>query len=271
MSVTAKDGVTLQCTYFGSTEGKKAIPVIMLPGWERNRNDLTGLATAMQKEGVAVITVDLRGHGASKTVTLPNGRTTELDLDRVRANDFDTFVTQDLEAVKSFLMEENNKGNLNIEMLTLVGCDFSAIAALNYAQLDWSWPVLAAMKQGQDVRGLVLVSPPKSFKGFSATRALQHPAVKSNISIMIIAGENNRTDFSDAKRIYSTLEKSRTKMMEDSTDRTLFFAAKPTEMGGTALLADPRANCLKDLLFFTNVHLKELQNSYPWRDRTSPL
>ena len=266
-----KDGVTLQCTYFGSLEGKKAIPMIMLPGWERNRNDLTSLAKNLQEKGVAVITVDLRGHGASKTVTLPNGRTTELDLERVRSNDFDAFVTQDIEAVKGFLMEENNKGNLNIEMLTIVGCDFSAIAALNFAQRDWSWPVLPAIKQGQDVRGLVLVSPPKSFKGFNATRALQHPAVKSNISIMIIAGENNRTDFSDARRLYTTLEKSRIKSMDDNTDRTVFFAGKPTEVGGTALLVDPRANCLKDLLFFTNTHLKEVQNSFPWRDRTNPL
>lgn len=271
VSVTTRDGVTLQCTYYPSLEGKKAIPVILLPGWERSRSDLASTAAALHKEGLAVITVDLRGHGASKMVTMPNGQTTELNLDRIRGSAFEAFVTQDLEAVKRFLMRENNEGKLNIEMLTIVGCDFSAIVALNFAQRDWSWPNLPAAKQGQDVKGLVLISPPRSFKGFNSNQALQHPAIKSEISIMMIVGEQNRTDTSDARRMYTTLEKIRSRAGDDPEDRTLFYAAKPTEMGGTALLVDPRANCLKDILFFTKVHLAALQNNDPWTDRTSLL
>jgi len=271
VTVTTKDGVIIHGTYYGSNLGKKAIPVIMLPGWEDSQKDLSGLALAMQKEGLAVITVDLRGHGASKSIQGPGGQITEIDLDRIRASDFETFVTQDLEAIKSFLMQENNKGNLNIEMLTIIGCDFSATAALNFAAQDWSWPILPSIKQGQDVKGLILVSPPKSFKGFNANRALQMPAVKNQLSIMIIAGEGDRNSFSDAKRIFSSVDKIRQKNISEAKDRTIFLAAKPNSLEGTDLLVDPRSNCLKDILFFTKVHLAELQANDPWTDRTTPL
>ncbi len=271
ISLTTKDGVVIHGTYYGSAEGKQAIPVIMLPGWERSQNDFTGLAKIMQREGLAVVTVDLRGHGASKTVQGPGGQVTEIDLDRIRASDFETFVSQDLEAVKSFLMDENNKGNLNIEMLTIIGCDYSAIAALNFAARDWSWPTLPALKQGQDVKGLILVSPPRTFKGFNANQALKMPVIQNELSIMIIVGEGNRSDFSDAKRIFTSLDKLRQKRMEDSSDRTIFFAAKPNDLSGTALLADPRSNCLKDILFFTKSHLGALQANDPWHDRSTPL
>ncbi|MEW4453980.1 alpha/beta fold hydrolase [Bremerella sp. JC817] len=270
-NVTTKDGVILHGTYFASTEGKTAIPVIMIPGWERSQNDLIVLADAMQKQGLAVVTVDLRGHGASKTIQGPGGQITEIDLGRVRSSDFDTFVTQDLEAIKSFLMEENNKGKLNIEMLTIVGCDYSAIAAMNFALQDWSWPILPAIKQGQDVKGLVLISPPKTFKGFNANMAIQSPVIKNQVSIMIIAGDQDRTSFSDAKRLFSSIDKIRQKSFTEAKDRTVFFAAKPSPLEGTALLADPRANCLKDILFFTKVHLQDLQANDPWTDRSSPL
>ncbi|PQO40990.1 alpha/beta hydrolase [Blastopirellula marina] len=271
ISRTTKDGVIIHGTYYGSADGKMAIPVIMLPGWERSQNDLTGLAKIMQREGLAVVTVDLRGHGASKTIQGAGGQVTEIDLERIRANDFETFVAQDLEAIKSFLMEENNKGNLNIEMLTIVGCDFSAIAALNFAARDWSWPTLPTLKQGQDVKGLILVSPPKTFKGFNANQALKMPVIQNELSIMIIASEGNRSDFSDAKRVFNSLDKIRQKRMDDSSDRTIFFAAKPGDLSGTALLADPRSNCLKDILFFTKTHLAELQANDPWHDRSTPL
>lgn len=270
VSMTTKDGVTIHGTYYGSPEGKTAIPVILLPGWERSQRDVAGLAAAMQKQGLAVMTVDMRGHGKSESVQGPRGQVIEIDLDRIRPADFQRYVTQDLEAVKAYLMEENNKGNLNIEMLTIVGCDYSALVALNFAAQDWSWPILPALKQGQDVKGLILVSPPKTFRGFNANNALRMPAVQGQISIMIIAGEGDRTDLVEAKKIFNQIDKVRNKNFAEESDRTVFLAVKPTDLSGTALLADPRANCLKDILFFTKTHLAELQANDPWRDRTPP-
>jgi len=270
VTLQAKDGFVLHATYFAGLKGKTAIPIIMLPGWERTRAELAPLAAELQKDGNTVLTVDLRGHGDSKKAVSATGEEKEFDLNKVRRNDFAVFVQQDLEAAKSFLLGKNNEGECNIELLTIVGCDFSTVAAIQYTQQDWNWPRLAALKQGQDVSGLVLVSPPKSFKGFSPNVAMKHPAVQSTVSMMFIVGERNRNDFSDAKRLFSQIEKLRIKNFDKPSDRTVFLAAKPTDLSGQNLLLDPNANCLKDLKFFINVHMNEKQQLDPWTDRTPP-
>ena len=57
-----KDGVSLGCTYWGPEEpGKSVIPILLLHGFEENRRNpaLVRFAGALQKEGHAVMTVDL--------------------------------------------------------------------------------------------------------------------------------------------------------------------------------------------------------------------
>ena len=74
VSLTTKDGVQLRITYYPSTEGQDAVPVVMLHDFGETRAVFNPLATALQNarkpEGPgtklasrAVITVDLRGHG----------------------------------------------------------------------------------------------------------------------------------------------------------------------------------------------------------------
>lgn len=274
VGINTRDGVTLRATFYASNLGKKAIPVILLHGWQRNREDVKQIALMLQREGMAVVAPDLRGHGLSKNIQIGN-RFEELDLTRFRNLDFDRFVDQDLESIKRFLMRKNNDGELNIELLTIIACDFSAVAALNFAAKDWSWPTLPGIKQGQDVRGLVLVSPSRSFRGFTANAALQHPAVRNQLSIMIIAGQDDRDSFSDSRRIFNTLEKARPKLPTDPEElrkkQDLFFVSKPSDLSGTPLLIDPRVNSMRDILYFMRTRLIANQEEYPWTDRTSPL
>ena len=275
MSVETKDGVSIKCTYFGSNKGKNAVPIILLHGWEGKRANMVGLAKKIQESGHAVIIPDLRGHGDSKSVTLPNGQVKEIKLDRIRAANFATYVTQDMEAVKRFLMTENNAGKLNIEMLTIIGCDFSTIVAVNWAVQDWSWPVLAGSKQGQDVKALVLVSPDPSFKGFSYAKALQTPAMSSFLSIMVIVGRGEARTYSDAKKLELMVTKKRMTKFEDaaeSRDKKDFFRIdKPTSLNGERLLIEPQADCLKDILYFVNARLVSKQGDFSWKNRASPL
>ncbi|MEX2358617.1 MAG: alpha/beta fold hydrolase [Pirellulaceae bacterium] len=274
VGIKTKDGVTLRATYYASTLGKKAIPVILLHGWQRTREDVKQVALVLQREGMAVVAPDLRGHGLSKNIQIGN-RFEELDLTRFRNLDFERFVDQDLESIKRFLMRKNNEGELNIELLTIIACDFSAVAALNFAAKDWSWPTLPGIKQGQDVRGLILVSPSRSFRGFTANAALQHPAVRNQISIMLIAGQDDRDSFSDSRRMFTTLEKARPKLPTDPAElrkqQDLFFVSKPSDLSGTPLLIDPRLNSMRDILYFMNTRLVANRDEYPWTDRTSPL
>ncbi len=61
-------------------------------------------------------------------------------------------IDQDLEACKSFLMDKNNAGELNINKLCVVGVEMGAVVAVDWAAWDWHWPRLATGKQGQDVK-----------------------------------------------------------------------------------------------------------------------
>ena len=275
MSVETKDGVSIKCTYFGSNLGKKAVPIILLHGWESKRDRMMGLAGALQKEGHAVIIPDLRGHGGSKSVKFANGDVKEIKLDRIRPADFESYVKYDMEAIKKFLMKENNEAKLNIEMLTVIGCDFSTIVAVKWAVQDWSWQNLSGLKQGQDVKALVLVSPDASFKGFTYSKALQSPAMGSLLSLMVIVGKNDARTFSDAKKFELLVTKKRTTKFEtpaESRENKDFFRIdKPTSLNGERLLNEPQANCLKDILYFINARLVSKQDDLPWKDRKNPL
>ena len=62
----------------------------------------------------------------------------------------------DMEAVRKFLVDKNDAGELNLNKLCLVGSGMGASVAANWAVQDWSAPPLAVGKQGQDVKALVL-------------------------------------------------------------------------------------------------------------------
>ena len=68
--LTTGDGWPIQISYFPSTRGKEAPCVILVPGCEgyeksRTRKAWSELAGFLQKNGYAVVTVDLRKHGDS--------------------------------------------------------------------------------------------------------------------------------------------------------------------------------------------------------------
>ncbi|MBI2478000.1 MAG: alpha/beta fold hydrolase [Planctomycetia bacterium] len=207
ISVEASDGFPIRCSYYpgGFVEtptdkkdkpkiekkpGKEVVPVILLHGWEGRRRDLDELATTLQKRGHAVMVPDLRGHGDSTAFVLPNGKPEELKADRMLRPEM-TAMLFDVEAAKKFLLDKNNAGELNIELLCVVGADVGSIVAVNWAAYDWSRRQLPAFKQGLDVKALVLVSPETSFKGYTLTTSLKHPVIQNKLSIMLVVGEED--------------------------------------------------------------------------------
>ncbi len=265
VTIKTRDGVSLEATYYASKLGKDAVPVILLHGAKGRRGDFTSLALHLQEAGHAVIAPDLRGHGDS-TNTRSGDRTGNLS----RA-DLAAMVTQDTEAVKNFLILRNNEAELNIDKLCLVGLRMGSVVALNFAARDWSWPPLATGKQGQDVKALVLISPPWSYRGLRINEAIAHPQVRSALSAIIFVGKGGSKEAAEAKRLYSTLVRYRpTPPPEEIAEKqTLWLRTLPTTLQGARLLNEKRMGLEEMIEKFIEVRLVEA--NIRWHQRRSSL
>lgn len=264
ITLETSDGVTLAATYYPSRlsdeSRKNAVPVILLHVYKGNRGDFEKLALKLQDAGHAVIAPDLRGHGES---TGPDGE--------LRAADFAAMVRQDMEAVKRFLVKKNNTGELNIERLGVVGAEMGATVAINWAALDWSWPVLATGKQGQDVKALALVSPKWSFKGMRINDAVVHPNVRSDLSVVIVVGRRNSKLLQGARRLHNALARYRyTPRREEAAEKqTLWLKTPQTSLQGTQLINEKSLQVDQMVLDFIDLRL--VKPAFPWSLRKSPL
>lgn len=279
VTLTTSDQLSLKATYYAGVDaarrGKEIVPIILLHGHKGNRNELADLALYLQglmsadgqPIGHAVIVPDLRGHGESIYL---ESRDRPLEVERLRPEDFRNMVRYDLEAVKKFLMSKNNAGELNIEKLCVVGADMGAVVGATWAAADWSWPVLAGQKQGRDVKALVLLSPQRDFKGMSIYEAVDHPALRKDLSILISVGDGNARALADARSIYSRLEKFHPEppAAEAAERKSLFFDPRPTSLEGTKMLGE-RLGVEENLSQFITLRL--VNKPFPWRDRSGPL
>jgi pimeloyl-ACP methyl ester carboxylesterase len=276
-----KDGWSIYCTYYGPKKdvraGKEVVPIILLHGWEGRGSDYGSFPQLLQTIGCAVMVPDLRGHGRSTSALRPDRRTGELLDEVIKVDDLTpqdlAGMVWDVEAVKKALMERHNKAELNIEMLCVAGADVSAIVAMNWAVMDWSWPVTPAYKQGQDVKGLVLLSPRQSFKGMDTTKALASVALDRQLSVMVAVGEEDRKAYSDAKRIYSRIERGRPTYKDPEEKRRkqdYFLFTAPTTLQGTRLLA-PQLTIYRSVGLFLQLRFFDKADEYPWAERKNPL
>lgn len=286
ITVETSDRVSIRCSYYaggfvetaGETKdkskiekkpGKEVVPIIMLHGWEGRRRDFDQLASTLQKRGHAVIVPDLRGHGDSTTVQLANGGIKEIELDRMRSTDMAGMLL-DVEAVKKHFMDKNNAGEVNIELLCVIGADVGAIVAVNWSAYDWARRQLPAFKQGRDVKALVLVSPQESHKGFSLTKALSYPVIQKQLSIMLIVGEDDRTASREAKSIHSRLARFRD-VPTDPKDLDLVYLKPNTTLQGTQLINVPGLPLRDYIGTFIEHRLVRKAGDFPWTERKSPL
>lgn len=259
----------LKGTFYPGSDGKNSVPIILLHMWKGSRADFASLVPILHEAGHAVLVPDLRGHGQSRRrlVTSPRGPGDQtLDAEKLTPADFADMVQYDLEAWKRFLLERNDAEALNIEKLCVVGAEMGAAVALNWAALDWSWPQYPGMKQGQDVKALVLISPPWNFRGLDVQKSVHHPVIRGTLSVLLLAGMEDPRSAADARRIYGILEKHRPKLEDlPPGERTLFFGQLPTSLQGTRLLGVPGLNVESAIARFIEIRL--VKQDYPWKKR----
>ena len=89
-------------------------PVILMHGGGQTRHAWGSTAETLAAAGFYALSLDLRGHGDSKTRMGRNGQPEEIDPSRLRRDDLNRMVL-DVEAVKKFMLKQNNEGKLNID------------------------------------------------------------------------------------------------------------------------------------------------------------
>lgn len=277
-TLETKDGVLLHVEYRPAALSKggkseDAVPVVVLHMAKGSGADWKPLADALQRAGHAVIVPDLRGHGKSTQVRL-GGRVGRIDQASMRREDYERMVTSDMETIKRFIIERNNEKELNLQKLVVIGAEVGAAVAINWAALDWSWPPLATGPQGQDVKGLVLLTPVWGYKGMSIVNATKQPGVQRAISTMIIVGSKDSANLNDARRLHQSLERyhedfssAPEKVWREQQD--LFLITPTTSLQGTKMLGEKSLGVERAILDFIKWRLVDKQ--IPWLRRDRPL
>ena len=264
LTLTTADGLILRATFFPGMHEKKSVPIILLHGYKGDRSDFDGLAKFLQEQGHAVIVPDLRGHGESTDIRRDGSeRIEKLEAGSLKISDFAAMVGYDVEAVKVFLREKNNEGELNLDKLCVVGAEMGALVAAVWAAYDWAAPALSTGKQGQFVKSLVLISPEANFKGLKLNDAIGTPLVRSEIAILLIAGKKNTKYKEEVNRLFTGLERFHTDPAKKDLDRFL----PDTRLQGTKLLSEQSLKVNQKIGDFL---VPLVKRTIPWSEHKKP-
>ncbi len=267
-----RDGVPVHVSYFPSSAGKEAACMILLHGKKGSRIDWhKTLVPALQQADIAVVTVDLRGHGETPLSAEAASKNGGKKVDTVpsKARDYEAMVTEDLEAVKRLLYEEHQAGKLNMRKLAIGAAEQSAAVAFAYFKYDWDKvpfddaPTPAGRTpKGQDVQALVLLSPETSAPGL-ATQPCINLARTSARPVLVVYGSKDTLDKGASKKLFEQLTPR--KEIIDA-----YVYSRPLELSfrGTELLGK-KTKIEEAIVGFVDKHVKKAP--IEWRDRRSQL
>ncbi|MCC7476428.1 MAG: alpha/beta fold hydrolase [Pirellulales bacterium] len=226
VSLTTRDGVELKGAFYaaavrpGSAEAKQVTPVILLHDHKGTRGVYGSLVQKLAASGhaadnaaegrqatFAVLAVDLRAHGESTKQVWPTGETDTLDAAKLTKEGLFAMAAFDMEAIRGYLVDKNDAGELNLNKLCLVGSGMGASVVANWAARDWAAPPLAVGKQGQDVKALVLISPRWSFNGLSMQEPMKFAPLKEGADWLLVGGSGDSKVKGDLVRIQKQLER----------------------------------------------------------------
>jgi hypothetical protein len=283
-ALRTSDGLEIRCTYYkpvykeGVEEpGKRTLPFILLHDWEGDRRDFHVLALQLQQAGCAVVVPDFRGHGES----IKTGDAV-LDLKKFRKAEM-TNMINDIEACKKFLVQRNNEGELNIDLLNVVAIGQSNLLAMNWIIRDWYGfpPFHGSIKQGQDVKSLTMVIPEKKMGPLNMTQELKHPMFSGhnpgipNLPTLVIWCDDDSAQSKESASIFEIMKKGRPDLTKiaDPTERanreTLFDVVIPNlKVSGADLLN--RSEATRDTIMeFVAVKVGAKRDDHVWMSRSA--
>jgi hypothetical protein len=115
-----------------------------------------------------------------------------------------------------------------------------------------------------------------SFKGMTTREAMANPVIRSKLSILMVAGNEDSKGLAEGKRMHKAFESSRPKVDEEDQREKLdlFLAEAETSLTGTKLLGNGvrigRSGVAQYIANFINLRLVAKQEELAWTDRTGP-
>jgi len=208
LKLKAGDGASLAVTYyptFPARLGTNAPVILMVHEKDRSGKDFEdpiaelknqGFAEHLQSLGYAVLTLDLRGHGANarRALTTQDWRT----------------MIDDLQAAYQFLVDRHNRGKLNL-------AKFGVLALGEGANLAAAWahsPGGAVSSEGRtsDLGALVLVSPMAEGEGFHLGQLMA--SLGPRIPLLLLAGERDAASKDQVRTVRPIVERTRLNRVE---------------------------------------------------------
>lgn len=263
VTLKTRDGVALRAFYFPSDQGKEAIPVILVHEWGGQASPYYKLVVALRDAGCAVLVPDYRGHGGSKQYTDARGQAQTFNLATMNRRDIETILSADLEAAKKFLKYENDAGNLNLNALVMIGVREGAVLASHFTVRDWRWPSVGRKKQGQDVKGLVLISPEKQLKGIGIDPTLTDRNLL-RLPIMLVAG-NSSSEAAETHRIAKRIEGVKRRVGQGQVSGLEQLMVE-TSLSGPALVNEA-SEVIPAVVEFVKANVNPGVDANPWVQR----
>jgi len=279
LQLETSDGIRIAAWYYPAAEDAKAdATVILVHDLDGSHETVDTLARSLQVAGYAVVAPDLRGHGESGL--RPDGVRADAgdsrllkkaDLESIAAATGGSHRGQaalrgEIEAVRNWIKQKSETGELDIDRLCVVGCGLGATLASMWTAADWNWPPTTSGPQGQQVRALALISPVWASKGISMSLPLKSDAIQHKVPIMVLAGKSDR----DAIRLFDQLKRYRpdawfqhrveqspekARGVETANDGTVFFIQTNTILKGDDLANDPASNAADRIKTFVGIAL----------------
>jgi pimeloyl-ACP methyl ester carboxylesterase len=152
VSLETKDRQLLSASFYEPKRRKSSPPApaaMLIHDAGSSRDELAEMAAYLHKKGFAVLTVDLRGHGASATDDTNFEKADEKTRETLWA-----MSTRDIDAATKFLLKQDGVHATN---LSIVGVGAGAALAVRRAAKD------------ENVRAVVLIDPAKESFGFDVS------------------------------------------------------------------------------------------------------
>ena len=267
-----KDGVELQADWFGGVGGKETLPVILIHDWDSDRTALRPLAEYLQtKHGHAVICPDLRGHGES---LYAKGYDKELDRSRFKKTEFASMF-EDIDQCRRFLQEKNDEEELNLDMLVVLACGKMNMHAASWCISDWQWGRVGGIKQGKNVKTLIMVSPVKRFKNGHPNQIIKDQLFSGkgrSLPTLVVWG-NDEPAVADAKSIYEEMKKARDEPKYTDDDerwqnQKLFRSVYKSSESSEELLKEQGTALFKTIALMIEKKVLLQKELLPWQKRS---